>query len=214
MLEQFLGKDVVAGTDNGLNQVVIRGSSEERAAARQLIERFDVDTFADMNFELFRLENVDADTLLAELQRIFAPPFDIIGSRVRIVPLGRLRSVLAIASDRADIARIEPWIRRLDAGGSGKRKLYSYVVQNGRARDLAASLQLVLGTGGGGERSGEGPAPAPAPSADQARAEPGDRAAVAAARLVDPAGRRRHGPADRSQRAQQQPSDLRERRGI
>ena len=29
----------VAATDNSLNQVVIRGNSEERAAARQLIER-------------------------------------------------------------------------------------------------------------------------------------------------------------------------------
>jgi general secretion pathway protein D len=159
LLEQFLGKDIVAGIDNALNQVVIRGSSEERAAARQLIERFDVDTLADMNFQLFRLENVDADTLLSELERIFAPPYDIIGSRVRIVPLGRLRSVLAIANDRADIARIEPWIRRLDAGGSGKRKLYSYVVQNGRARDLAASLQLVLGTGGGEQNVDGSPTP-------------------------------------------------------
>jgi general secretion pathway protein D len=139
--------------------VIIRGSSEERAAARQLIERFDVDTLADMNFQLFRLENVDADTLLSELERIFAPPYDIIGSRVRIVPLGRLRSVLAIANDRADIARIEPWIRRLDAGGSGKRKLYSYVVQNGRARDLAAALQLVLGSGGGEQNVDGSPTP-------------------------------------------------------
>jgi len=160
LIEQFLGKDIVAGTDNGLNQVVISGSSDERAAARQLIERFDVDSLADMNFEIYRLDNVDADTLLAELERIFRPPFDIIGSRVRIVPLGRLRSVLAIAADRADIARIEPWIKRLDAGGSGKRRLYSYVVQNGRARDLATSLQLVLGasvssaSGEGGDGAG------------------------------------------------------------
>lgn len=176
LLEQFLGKEVVAGTDNALNQVIIRGGSEERAAARQLIERFDIDTLADMNFQLFRLENVDADTLLAELERIFAPPYDIIGSRVRIVPLGRLRSVLAIASDRADIGRIEPWIRRLDAGGSGKRKLYSYVVQNGRARDLAASLQLVLGSGGGEQSVDGGPsqpaAAAPPSTSDIRSVEP------------------------------------------
>ena len=174
LLEQFLGREIVAGTDSAQNQVIIRGSGEERAAARQLIERFDVDTMSDMNFELYRLDNVDPDTLLAELERIFAPPFDIIGSRVRIVPLGRLRSVLAIAADRGDISRIEPWIKRLDAGGSGKRKLYSYVVQNGRARDLASSLQMVLGMGlseGSGE---EGAAPAPAPPPDTRRVEPSD----------------------------------------
>lgn len=151
LLEQFLGKDVVSGHDATLNQLAISGSGEERAAARQLIERFDVDALANMNFEVYRLENVDADTLVTELDRIFEPPFDIIGSRVRVVPLGRLRSVLVIASDREDINRVEPWVRRLDIGGSGKRKLYSYAVQNGRARDLAKSLQLVLGDGDGGQ---------------------------------------------------------------
>jgi general secretion pathway protein D len=147
LLEQFLGKDVVAGTDPARNQLIIVGNAEERQAARTLIARFDVDNLAGMNFELYRLENVDAETLVDEMERIFQPPFDIIGSRVRLVPLPRLRSVLAVAAERADIGRVEPWIRRLDAGTSGKRRLFSYVVQNGRARDLARSLQLVLGRG-------------------------------------------------------------------
>lgn len=145
LLQQFLGKEIVTGTDNGLNQVVITGTADERQAAKKLVARFDVDTLADMNFEMYRLENVDPNSLLAELERIFQPPYDIIGSRVRIIPLPRLRSVLAIAGDRNDLARIEPWIRRLDTGVAGKRKLYNYPVQNGRAKELAAALQLVLG---------------------------------------------------------------------
>jgi general secretion pathway protein D len=148
LLEQFLGKDIVAGSDNARSQIVITGSGEERQGARALIERFDVDTLVDMNFQIYRLENIDADTILAELEQIFKPPFDIIGSRVRIIPLQRLRSVLAIAADRSDLGRIEPWIKRLDTGVSGKRKLYSYAVQHGRARDLASALQQVLGGSG------------------------------------------------------------------
>jgi len=148
LLEQFLGKEAVAGTDAARNQVIITGTGDERQAARAMIARFDVDALAGMNFSLLKLENVDADTLLAELESIFKPPLDIIGSRVRVVPLPRLRSILLIAADRADFGRIEPWIRRLDAGSGGKAKLYSYAVQNGRAKDLAASLQLVLGMGG------------------------------------------------------------------
>lgn len=150
LLQQFLGKEIVSGTNNTLNQVVITGTADERQAARKLVARFDVDTLADMNFEMYRLDNVDASSLLAELERIFQPPYDIIGSRVRIIPLPRLRSVLAIAGDRSDLARIEPWIRRLDTGAAGKRKLYNYPVQNGRAKDLASALQLVLGMSGGG----------------------------------------------------------------
>lgn len=146
LLEEFVGKDVVAGTDPAYNQIILTGSSEERLAAAAIIKRFDVDSLAGATFQLIHLENVDADALDAELKQIFQPPLDIIGSRVRIVPLPRLHSVLAIATDANDIARIQPWIQRLDSGGaSTKRRLYSYAVQNGRARDLAASLQLVLG---------------------------------------------------------------------
>ncbi len=150
LLEQLLGKSAVLGTDVARNQVIISGTAEERQAARAMIARFDVDALAGLNFEIYRLENVDAGSLLAELEKVFQPPVDIIGSRVRLVPLPRLRSILAVAADRADLARIEPWIRRLDVGAGGKPKIYSYAVQNGRARDLAGSLQRVLGSGSGG----------------------------------------------------------------
>lgn len=147
LIEQFLGKESVAGTDPARNQILISGSQSEREAARAMIARFDVDALAGMNFQTYRLENVDPDTMLDELQAIFQPPFDIIGTRVRLVPLPRLRSIIAIGADPADFARIDPWIRRLDAGSGGKPKLYSYAVQNGRARDLASALQRVLGGG-------------------------------------------------------------------
>ncbi|WP_162806433.1 type II secretion system secretin GspD [Sphingosinicella terrae] len=146
LVEQFLGEDAVVGTDAARNQLLIAGTAEERQAARALIARFDVDSLAGMNFELVRLENVDAGTIADELERIFQPPFDILGTRVRLVPLPRLRALLVIALNRSDIERIEPWIRRLDAGVSGRRRLHSYAVQNGRARDIARSLQLVLGS--------------------------------------------------------------------
>jgi len=146
LLEQFLGKEIVGGSNDALNQVIIIGGTAERQAARDLIARFDVDMLANMNFEIYKLDNTDAGSLVSELQRIFKGPYDIIGSRVRLVPLPRLHSLIVIAADRADFARIEPWIRRLDAGISGKRKLYTYRVQNGRARDLATALQQVLGT--------------------------------------------------------------------
>ena len=156
LIENFVGKDVVASVDPAYNQIVLTGSSEDRSAAQALIRRFDVDTLAGSTFQLIHLENVDAEALEAELKNIFQPPLDIIGSRVRLVALPRLHSILAIASDPGDIARIQPWIERLDAGGnSTKRKLFSYAVQNGRARDLAASLQLVLGRGSSSASTGD-----------------------------------------------------------
>lgn len=149
MLRQLVGENVVASIEPGFNRLVIVGTAEERRAAHQLIERMDVDTASSMQFELVRLETVDAQTLANELRSIFVPPFDVLGSRVRVVPLPRLRSVLLIAADRGDIARIQSWIARLDSGAAGRRRLYSYSVQNGRARDLAAILQRILSSSNG-----------------------------------------------------------------
>jgi general secretion pathway protein D len=146
LLEQFLGKEAVAAIDPTRNQILISGTESDRSAARTMIARFDVDSLASMNFQAYPLENVDPESLVRDLQAIFKPPFNIIGTRVRLVPLPRLRSVLAIATEAGDLARIEPWIRRLDSGVSGKPRLYSYGVQNGRARDLATALQRVFGT--------------------------------------------------------------------
>ncbi len=146
LIEQFLGKEMVAAIDPARNQILISGTESDRSAARAMIARFDVDALASMNFQTFRLDNVDPETLSRDLQAVFKPPFNIIGTRVRLIPLPRLRSIMAIAADASDLARIEPWIRRLDAGAGGRPKLYSYTVQNGRARDLASALQRVLGT--------------------------------------------------------------------
>lgn len=140
----IIGPDIIETGATGSNELIIRGTLEEREAARKLIARFDIDNLANMNFEIWKLDDVDADTIVSELETIFQPPYDIIGSRIRLIPLPRLRSILAIAPDRRDISRIEPWVRKLDQGGSAKRKLYNYAVQNGRARDMARSLQLVL----------------------------------------------------------------------
>lgn len=145
LVEQFLGKETIAAVDPARNQILISGSESERASAKTMIARFDVDTLVAMNFQTFRLDNVDPDTIIRDLSAVFKPPFNIIGTRVRLVPLPRLRSVIAIAADPSDLAKVEPWIRRLDAGAGGRPRLYSYMVQNGRARDLAIALQRVLG---------------------------------------------------------------------
>lgn len=180
MITQFLGEGIAGPAEAGQNRITITGSAEERRAARQIIARFDVDTLADMQFELIRLETVDAGTLANELRRIFQPPYDIIGNRVRAIPLPRLRSILLVAQQRSDIDRLRPWITRLDSGAAGRRRLYSYVVQNGRARDAARILQRVLGMGSDGP---DQPAPVQADAASAA-AGLSDNAAAASPSLT------------------------------
>lgn len=168
LVEQFLGKEAIAAVDPSRNQLLISGSASERASVKTMIARFDVDALAAMNFQTYRLDNVEPDTIIRELSAIFKPPFNIIGTRVRLVPLPRLRSLIAIAPDASDLARVEPWVRRLDAGAGGRPKLYSYTVQNGRARDLARALQRVLGSNTASISGGLSQQSAPAPIAQAA----------------------------------------------
>jgi general secretion pathway protein D len=158
LLSAVARKEAILQVDEARNQLIIAGSTQERAAIRATIERFDVDWMRGTSFALYKLDSVEPGALTSELQAILKPPLDLL-SRVRLVPLPRLKSVLGIANKRADLAQLETWIKRLDHGqGSSTRSLYIYNVQNGRARDLAQSLQLVLGGGNysGGGNTNEG----------------------------------------------------------
>ena len=147
VLDTLIGADAVEAVDPDGNQLVLSGTSDERRAMRAMIAKLDIDAMSGMNFQIYKLENVDPVTVANELEQVFQPPLNLIPNRVRLVPLPRLKSLLAIAANRADLMQIDPWLRRLDVGVGGKPKIYSYAVQNGRARDLAASLQQVMGAG-------------------------------------------------------------------
>jgi general secretion pathway protein D len=157
LLNVLARKESILQIDPERNQIIIAGSGQERATIRATVERFDVDWMQGTSFALYKLESVEPQQLNDELQAILKPPIDLL-SRVRLVPLPRLKSVLGIASHRADLEQLEIWIKRLDSGlqGSEGRTLYIYPVQNGRARDLAQSLQLVLGGGSTNSSAGSG----------------------------------------------------------
>jgi general secretion pathway protein D len=148
LLSAIARKEAIVQVDETRNQIVIAGSSQERAAIRATIARFDVDWMRGSSFAMYKLESVEPEQLTSELQAILKPPIDLL-ARVRLVPLPRLKAVLGISARRSDLEALELWIKRLDSGAQGGdgRTLYIYPVQNGRARDLAQSLQLVLSGG-------------------------------------------------------------------
>lgn len=172
LLSAVARKDAILQVDETRNQIIIAGSSQERAAIRATVERFDVDWMRGTSFAMYKLDSVEPDQLTSELQAILKAPLDLL-SRVRLVPLPRLKSVLGIANRRADLEALDLWIRRLDSGQQGGegRTLYIYAVQNGRARDLAQSLQLVLGGGTSTSSSNSAPSQSISPSVRTAQSD-------------------------------------------
>ncbi len=145
VLEVFSPKGSVLQADEVHNHVVIIGSSVDRDAMLRTIEGFDTDGMKGMSFAFYRLENLSPAQLMAELKEVFQPPIELIGNRVRLVPVDRIQTLLGIAPNRSDLQTLDAWVRKLDvAPKTGERKLFVYNVQNGRAKELATSLQLVM----------------------------------------------------------------------
>lgn len=145
VLDSFAPKGSILQADEAHQHLVIAGSSQDRAAIVQTVEGFDADWMKGMSFALYKVEQTDPEQLISELKQVFLPPLELVTNRVRLVPISRLQSILGISKYRADLEMLEPWVRRLDgASKNGDRRVYVYNVQNGNAKDLSKSLQLVI----------------------------------------------------------------------
>lgn len=175
LLEAFVQKGVVLRADDVHGHLVVAGTRLDRAAVLQVVERFDVDWLQGMNFALYKLEHSGVEQMVADLRQVFQPPLDLLTSRVRLVPLPRIRTVLGIARVRGDLELVDEWVRRLDRNQARGPRLWVYPVQHGVAKDIAAALRRALYGGG------DGPvAPRPVGSGTAGSAVPETSAAGAA----------------------------------
>ena len=150
LLEPLAPRDSVLHADPARNLLMIAGSERERAAIVENIHLFDFDWMAGMSFAVLPLKQVDAKTLVTELKEVMGKesPFS---SMVRLVPIGRINSILAISPQPKYLDQLARWVERLDrVRESASQRIYVYYVQNGRATDLAGVLNKVL-TGSGGQ---------------------------------------------------------------
>lgn len=146
LLEPFAPQGGILRVDDGRNLLIIAGTRAELAGMIETIETFDVDWMAGMSFALYNVKYVEAETLAKELLNIFGDPASPIAGLVRLVPIPRLNTILAISPQRQYLGQVEEWIARLDIGGATPgRKIYVYPVMNGRAADLASALGQILG---------------------------------------------------------------------
>jgi general secretion pathway protein D len=111
---------------------------------------------AGMSFGLFPVRYADPETMVAELERIFAQDAEgPLAGVVQFMPILRLNAILVITPQPLYLANARDWIARLDRGQEGDRRLlYVYYVQNGRAGELAELLGEIFdvsATTAGGE---------------------------------------------------------------
>jgi general secretion pathway protein D len=152
LLQPFAPPGGVMKVDEARNLLVLAGSSQEMDTMLDVVQTFDVDWLAGMSYGVFSLNYVDAKTVETELSAILSDPKSPLNGVIRLVPLPRLNSILAITPQPKYLQTVETWIKRLDIGGtSAGRRIYVYDVQNGRAEDLSRSLNHILSLPTGGD---------------------------------------------------------------
>ncbi|MFT5501874.1 MAG: general secretion pathway protein D [Woeseiaceae bacterium] len=154
-IQSILGPLVPDGStlrvDEARNVLILSGPQYRVDELLATIRTFDVDWLSGMSFGMFTLEYADAATLIEELQGIIggngASPLDGI---VKLMPVERLNAVLVIAHRPAHIAAVQNLIEQFDWGveGAAGRRLYVYELENGKAENIARSLQAIFAAPG------------------------------------------------------------------
>ena len=157
-MERLLSPFVIPGSivriDEARNLLLLMGTSSELSTMRETIHTFDVSWLDGMSYAMYPVEYVDAKTLVKELEDIFNEDKSPLKGIVRLIPLSRLNMVLVASVQPEYLRKVEDWIKRLDLGTSAPgRRIYVYNVQNGRASDLANTLNEMFGLSSGGGRS-------------------------------------------------------------
>lgn len=149
ILEPLLPRGSILYIDSTRNLLMLSGSAQELANAQETINLFDVNWLEGMSIGMYRLQNVDSGTIVADLSNLFGENSEMPGAGLfRFLPVSQINAVIAITPQAAYLDEIGEWIERLD--GAGGERLYVYQVQNGDAEYLASVLAEVFGTQGGG----------------------------------------------------------------
>ncbi len=143
ILKPFAPEGGVVLVEPRRNLLMLAGTPQELSQLQETIDIFDVNWMRGMSVGLFVLENVEAQTLITELQGVF----DLEGNAamanmLRFIPVSRLNAVIVISPQPEFLRDASQWIERLD-GVSGQR-LYIYEVQSSDAEYLANLLGQVF----------------------------------------------------------------------
>ncbi|HEY5339245.1 MAG TPA: type II secretion system secretin GspD [Rhizomicrobium sp.] len=152
LLQPLAPTQAVIHVDAARNILIIEGTEQDRQIILDDIALFDADWLSGMSYALYTPNYIDAQELTRELNQIMGGLNSPVSGVVKLIPLDRLNTVLAISPQEKYLEQLKAWVTRLDRPGEGSdKRVFVYQVQNGRAADLAGTLgKLMHGNQSGG----------------------------------------------------------------
>lgn len=155
------------------NLLVLGGTRAQHEGWLEIVRSFDVDYLKGMSLGVFPLEYVSVEELSESLASLLgstpapalpapakgpaqagapeaAPAVQMLGTAVKLLPIKRLNTLVAVSPRAHYIETVREWIERLDKPPANDldSRLYVYPVQNGSAAHLATILGGLYGGSG------------------------------------------------------------------
>ena len=149
ILAPYIRPGAVVRSDNARNILVLGGTRADLSNYLETISVFDVNWLRGMSVGIFPLEQVEAKTIVPELEKIFG---DAAGTPMagmfRFLPIDRTNSVMVITPQPEYLKQAEEWIGKLDRGSGAASQLFVYYVKNVKATELAEKLTDIFSSSG------------------------------------------------------------------
>lgn len=176
---------VVSEVDPAGNRITIAGTTGQRSSARDMLKQFDVNWLRNMSFGLYIPERTDARLIVPELDKLINAENAPTRGLVRLITMERLNGILAVSAQGQYLEDVRRWVEILDREGeNAEKRIFVYRVQNGRARDLARTLNQAYGNGSdGGDDQSE-----PFGGTDDGKARAASASSPQTPRPAEPAG--------------------------
>jgi general secretion pathway protein D len=123
----------------------------------EIKDLIDVNTFAGSRMELYQPKFASAEDLALEMAKVMqayaSSAAQAEGFAAQFVAIPRINQLLVISHSEGAWTYVQRWLERIDTLGEGPgRRIFIYPVENGKASDLADTLNQALGVSTSGRR--------------------------------------------------------------
>ena len=141
ILEPVVPEGAFLRVDSRRNILILAGTQTQLDGWLDMIATFDVDQLEGMSVGVFPLKNASVDDVFAELELILrgsdkpGKGQTDLSQAVKVMPVKRLNSVLAVSPRRSYITLVQEWVSALDSiqETAVEATLHVYPVANGNA---------------------------------------------------------------------------------
>jgi general secretion pathway protein D len=154
LIDGFATRPGTVRADPSGRLILVVGTGEERRAALNTVQQFDVDWLRGQSVGLYPVRNTTSAAIAGELENIMDSKESGMGhGLVKVQDVVAQNAVLVVAARPAMLQAAANWIRRLDSPDVSGAGVHVYKVRYGDAKQIAQLLTAMFGGGGAGGES-------------------------------------------------------------